>query len=231
MLSTFGTGEAPISMSGDPATSGVLVHTVRDVGPVTHSLCLSGPGSVVGLRGPYGNGWDLGAVAGRDVVVVAGGIGFAPLRPLLFELRRHRSRYGRVAVLVGARSPSDIVHRPQLERWAADGRLHVDIAVDHAQPGWHGHVGLVTDLLQHIPFDLAAAGAFVCGPEVMMRVAAGALVDAGLSPCSIQVSLERNMRCAVAHCGHCQLGPVLLCRDGPVLRFDQAAPLLSTREL
>ena len=231
MLSTHGTGEVPISMSGDPARPETVVHTVRDVGTVTRAICRAGPGGVLGFRGPFGNGWDLDAAEGRDVVVIAGGIGFAPLRPLLFELRRHRSRFGRIAVLVGARSPSDLVHRGQLERWRADGALAVHVTVDHARPGWRDHVGLVTDLLPLACVDPGRTTAFVCGPELMMTVTAGALVDAGVDAGAVQVSLERNMRCGLGLCGHCQLGPVLLCRDGPILTFDRAASLLRTREL
>lgn len=231
MLSAFGVGEAPVSASGDPTRPGPLVHTIRAVGAVTRALTASRPGDVLGVRGPFGTDWGLDTMRGGDVVIVAGGIGLAPLRPAVHALLARRERYGRVALLVGARSPGTLLYARQLAAWGRRGDLHVEVTVDAASPGWDGHVGVVTELIPAAPFDPARAAALVCGPEVMMRFAAKALADRGVDPDRIRLSLERNMRCALGHCGHCQLGPVLVCRDGPVFGYERVAPLLAVREL
>lgn len=239
MLTAFGVGEAAISVSSAPRSSGPLEHTVRDVGPVTHSLCASRIGDLVGVRGPFGTDWGIGradpsvdsidalprgasaassALPG-DVVVVAGGIGLAPLRGAVHELvALGREGGGRVFVIVGAREPSQIVFGDDLDMWARAG-AEVAVTVDVPTQGWTGHVGLVTSLLDDTGFDPVAATALVCGPEIMMRFTARALIDRGVVPARIRVSMERNMQCGVAWCGHCQLGPFLLCRDGPVLPY------------
>ncbi len=230
MLYAFGVGEVPISISGDPA-SGEIVHTVRAVGPVSRRLCEAGRGDVVGVRGPYGTTWGLDTVEGGDVVVVGGGIGLAPLRPAIYQLVAQRERFGRVAVLVGSRSDRELLYWRQLQAWRGRFDLHVGITVDHAGLGWRGRVGVVTDLIAGVGLDRDRTMALVCGPEVMLRRSAEALRDAGLAPDRIRVSLERNMKCAVGQCGRCQLAPMLLCRDGPVVTYDRAVPLLAVREL
>ena len=229
MLWAFGVGESAISLSGEEP-GGILLHTVRDVGPVTRALCHAHPGTVVGVRGPFGRGWGLDQADGRDVVVVAGGLGLAPLRPLVRRLVAHRQEYGRMALLVGARSPDQLLFGPECRRWAQND-LTILTTVDHARPGWDGPVGVVTDLIERAPFDPSRTVGYVCGPEVMMRFTARTLVDRGVAPSSIQVSMERNMRCAVGFCGHCQLGPAFVCRDGPVFNYDFIGPLLRVREL
>jgi anaerobic sulfite reductase subunit B len=248
MLTAFGVGEVAISVSSAPYDDGPLQHTVRDVGPVTHALCQARIGEVVGVRGPFGTDWGVGTTQSPgdridgpvpadapgpagDVVVVAGGIGLAPLRGALYELMARVSRQGgRVFVIVGARDPSQIIFGSDLEGWARDG-ARVEVTVDVSAPGWTGHVGLVTSLLKDIGFDPVGATALVCGPEIMMRFTARSLIDGGVDPGCIRVSLERNMQCGVAWCGHCQLGPFLLCRDGPVLPYaGVVAHLLTQRE-
>jgi NAD(P)H-flavin reductase len=229
MLYAFGIGEVPISVSGAP--DGPLVQTVRAVGAVTDAICAARPGAVLGVRGPFGNAWPLEEAHGADVVVVAGGIGLAPLRPALHALLRRRSKYGRVVVLYGSRSPDDLLYRPELEQLGARRDVTVDVTVDSADPTWHGKVGVVPRLIAGADFDVHAAVAFVCGPEVMMRFAAEALLDRGLRADRIVCSMERHMQCGVGHCGHCQLGPTLICRDGPVYPYDALAPLLRVREL
>ncbi|HXQ61667.1 MAG TPA: FAD/NAD(P)-binding protein [Acidimicrobiales bacterium] len=245
MLTAFGLGEAAISVSGAPRRGGPLEHTVRDVGPVTHALCRARIGAVIGVRGPFGTDWRIeggptavesrstlgsGTAGGPgDAVVVAGGIGLAPLRGAVHELMARREREGgRVFVIVGAREPSQVIYRDDLERWAGAG-AEVAVTVDVSAPGWTGHVGLVTSLLGDAGFDPAEATALVCGPEIMMRFTARALIDSGVGSGRIQVSLERNMQCGVAWCGHCQYGPLLLCRDGPVLPYDKVARLMTQR--
>lgn len=231
MLGVLGVGEVPISVSGDPDIAGLLEHTVRDVGAATRALCRARVGDVVGVRGPFGTDWGVGDLdPDSDVVVVAGGIGLAPLRGAVHQLvRRSAGRRGRVFVLVGARQPDQIVFTGDLRRWEESGAW-VSVTVDMAGPAWKGHVGVVTTLLKDTPFAAAGAAALVCGPEIMMRFTARALTDVGVDPRRIRVSVERNMQCGVGWCGHCQLGPLLLCRDGPVVAYDQVGDLMAERE-
>jgi NAD(P)H-flavin reductase len=231
MLYAFGVGEVPISVSGDPATQGRLVQTVRAVGAVTRAVCAARPGTTLGVRGPYGSAWPVEAARGRDVLVVAGGIGLAPLRPILYSVLGDRADYGAVSLLYGGRTPADLLYRRELERWRGRLDLDVHVTVDVGDAEWRGAVGVVTKLLPRTAADLATACAYVCGPEIMMRITAQTLLDAGVAPERIFVSMERNMRCAVAHCGHCQFGPTLICRDGAVYRYPEIGPLLEVREL
>jgi NAD(P)H-flavin reductase len=236
MLTAFGIGEVPISVSGDPADPGKLIHTIRAVGPVSSALAALRPGDIVGVRGPFGTAWPMQEATGRDVVVVAGGLGLAPLRPALYRLLTERDRYGQIVLLYGARSPTDILFRTEIEAWRR--RLDIDIAVtvDHAPRdrtghSWRGHVGVVTTLIPRASFDPMHAIALVCGPEVMMRFAIAALRDSRIADEAIYLSMERNMKCAVGFCGHCQFGPVFVCRDGPVFRYDQVRDRLTVKEL
>lgn len=229
MIYAFGVGEVPISASALHGRHGGLVHTVRAVGAVSTALYRLCPGDTVGLSGPYGTGWDLEAAAGHDVLVIAGGIGLAPLRPVVHAVLDRPDQYGRLAVLIGARSPADLVFQNEIESWRGPAR--VQVTVDRAGTGWNGAVGVVTTLLDRLDLHPERTCALVCGPEVMMRHTARDLVVRGLVPHQVQVSLERNMRCATGHCGHCQLGPLLLCRDGPVVGYDRVAQLLQVREL
>lgn len=231
MLTAFGVGEVPISFSGDPAKPERLIHTVRAVGPVSSALAALGPGQPVGLRGPFGAGWPMAETAGRDVVIIAGGLGLAPLRPVLYRLLAERSRYGRIVLLYGTRSPREILFRRELEGWRRRLDIDIEVTVDHAGSDWHGHVGVVTTLIPRAAFDPLHAIALVCGPEVMMRFAIAALRNAGLADEAIYLSMERNMKCAVGFCGHCQFGPVLVCRDGPVFRLDRLRGLLTMKEI
>jgi NAD(P)H-flavin reductase len=231
MLYAFGVGEVPISISGDPARPGVLAHTVRAVGPVSAALAALRRGAVAGVRGPFGVGWPLRDAEGGDLVLVAGGIGLAPLRPVVLAAGRRRSRFGSVVLLVGARTPADLCFARDLARWAASRRLWVGVTVDRAGPDWRGEVGVVTRLLDTAPFEPARTTAFVCGPEVMMRVTAAALCDRGVDAARVWVSMERSMACAVATCGHCQFGPAFVCRDGPVFAYGRVRHLMGVPEL
>ena len=233
MLTVFGVGEVAVSMSSAPGP-GPIEHTVRAVGAVTNALCAAEVGTVVGVRGAFGTDWGLDGLAGggrgADIVVVAGGIGLAPLRGAVRTLTEEEGSARRTTVLVGARSPEQIVFGDDLRRWRAAG-AHVSVTVDTGGSGWTGPVGVVTSLLRQAPFDPRRALALVCGPEVMMRFTARALADRGLDPERIRLSLERNMQCGVGLCGHCQLGPLLICRDGPVVAYSAAlAGLLAERE-
>ncbi len=231
MLYAYGVGEVPVSVSGIGDSPGqVLVHTIRAVGAVTRALCGAAPGDMIGVRGPFGTDWQVSGADGRDILIVAGGIGLAPLRPVLLAALAERTRFDRVVLLVGARSPEDLVFSRELDTWRRRG-ADVRVTVDHGNAGWEGRVGLVTRLIKDAIADPAGTAAFVCGPEIMMRLSAQALVDAGIPARDIRVSLERNMQCGVAVCGHCQLGPLLVCRDGPVVSYAEAVPLLAIREL
>ncbi len=228
MLYSFGVGEIPISISGDPEQKETLVHTIRQVGAVSGALAGLKRGATLGVRGPFGSPWPV-QKTGCDVVLVAGGIGLAPLRPAIYHLLRHRDRYGRITLVYGARTPDVLLYTRELERWKRS--LELLVTVDHADSHWRGHVGVVTTLLPRVELDPAKAVAMVCGPEIMMRFTAEALLKRGLPASQVYVSLERNMHCALGTCGHCQLGGLLVCRDGPVLDYQTVAPLLATREL
>ena len=225
MVYAFGVGEVPISVS----RTDELRLTVRDVGTVTHAICATGEGGYLGLRGPYGNAWPVEAAAGGDVVVVAGGIGLAPLRPVVHHALAHRDAYGAVTILYGARTPGDLLYLDELDSWCVDA--HVDVTVDAPSGSWAGMVGVVPKLVAGAPFRPDKASAFVCGPEIMMDYAIAALLERGLSSERIFISLERHMDCGVGLCGHCQLGPTLICRDGPVYTHAVAARWLEAREL
>ncbi|MBX6769453.1 MAG: FAD/NAD(P)-binding protein, partial [Actinomadura rubrobrunea] len=228
MMYAWGVGEVPVSISGGGAKPRVE-QTVRAVGAVTRALCGVRPGEMLGLRGPFGVGWGLDEVQGFDLILAAGGIGLAPLRSVVLRALADPRRYGRIVLLVGARTPADLLYPDELERWRRRG-VHVEVTVDRAAAGWTGHVGLITSLIDLVDADPARAAAFVCGPEIMMRLTARALVERGVPPHRVRLSLERNMRCGVGWCGHCQLGPLLLCRDGPVVSYERAEPLMAVKE-
>jgi NAD(P)H-flavin reductase len=231
MLHAYGVGEVPISISSDPTRPGPLLQTIRDVGGVTHALVTAAPGTTIGVRGPFGTGWDVADGMGGDVVVVTGGIGLAPLRPALLEVVSERASYGRVVLLYGARSPEDLLFAEDTAAWAADHDITVEVTVDYGPPSWTGRVGLVTTLVARAGFDPLHTLALVCGPELMMRYAATALIARGVPGTRIRMSMERNMKCGVGLCGHCQLRELFLCVDGPVLTYDRLAPLMDVREL
>ena len=232
MLYAYGVGEAAISISGDPTvTDGSITHTIRAVGAVSRALHNAEPGSVMGVRGPFGTTWGLEGAVGRDLVVVAGGVGLCPLRPVVLGALAGRSRYGTVTLIAGARSRADFVYTDQLEKWAEDPQIEMHVMVDVPVQGWRGEVGMVTEPLRRLTLDPDRTTAFLCGPEPMMLFGAQALLAKGLAAQDIRVSLERNMQCGIGWCGHCQLGPLLLCRDGPVVGYDVAGPLLGVKEL
>lgn len=228
MVYGFPVGDIPLSVS--KLEGHRLSHTVRAVGAISQALYETSPGSVVGVRGPFGMGWDLEAAVGHDVVVVAGGIGLAPLRPLISGILAVPHRYGQVTVLIGSRTPVDLLYAREQEAWRAAG-ARVYVTVDRPDDTWQGDVGVVTNLLPRTPFAPGDTMAFLCGPEVMMRAVARELTAHGVPADRIQASLERTMHCGTGHCGHCQLGPLLLCRDGPVVSWQTAESLLAVREL
>lgn len=230
MLYRFGVGEVPVSISGSHRPGMPMLHTIRAVGAVSTALCAAKTGEVLGVRGPYGKGWAVEEAEGADLVLVAGGIGLAPLRSALHYALAGRRRFGRLVLLVGARSPQEVVFRRELVRLAARPDIDAELTVDRAGPDWRHHVGVVTQLVANARFHPGNAVALVCGPEVMIRFAANTLLARGVTAERIRVSLERNMQCAIGWCGHCQLGPEFVCKDGPVRSWAQAAPLLAVKE-
>jgi NAD(P)H-flavin reductase len=230
MLYAFGVGEVPISVSAVDAGHR-LRHTVRGVGAVSQQLCASEAGKIIGVRGPFGNDWGLDSAVGNDVLVVAGGIGLAPLRPVVHELLRSRRRFRRVTVLVGARAPEEIVFRGEVASWQASARILVRTTVDYATAAWKGEVGVVPSLIPKVAIDPEVTTVMICGPEVMLRFTAAEVLGAGIAAERVRVSMERNMQCGIGRCGHCQLGPVLVCTQGPVFPWSRVGPLLARREL
>jgi NAD(P)H-flavin reductase len=230
MLRVPGIGEVPISISGDPDQPELLVHTVRAVGLATQAICEAEPGDTLSVRGPFGSCWPIDELEGADVVVAAGGIGLPPLRPALLRMLARRERYGRLVLLYGARSPEQLMFPDEFAAWSERG-LEVLVTVDSAGPEWLGHVGVVTRLIRRAGLEPERTAALSCGPEVMMRFVVAGLVDGGVAAERIYGSMERNMQCGIGHCGHCQLGPTLVCRDGPVYRWSEIGPWLAIREL
>ena len=231
MLYIYGVGEIPISISGDPSDPKRLVHTTRSVGTVTQAMRTMKRGHMIGVRGPFGSQWPVDEAEGYDIIIVAGGIGLAPLRPALYQFISQRERYGRIVLLYGTRSPADILFKHELEAWRARFDLEIYVTVDRAMTSWRGNVGVVTTLIPKAPFDPTQSMALVCGPEIMMRFTAVELEKRGVAPDKIYISMERNMKCAIGFCGHCQFGPHFICKDGPVFRYDRLKDLLGVREI
>lgn len=231
MLYARGVGEVPISISGEPGAGPSLDYTIRAVGGVTEALCALLPGDALGVRGPYGRGWPVADAECGDLLVIAGGIGLAPLRPVVLHVLAHRERYRSVSLLYGARTPHDMLFVPQIEAWQTRPDLAVEVTVDRGSHDWSGDVGVVTQLVTRATFEPGRTTALICGPEVMMRAAARRLLADGIEPDDIFVSLERNMHCGIGLCGHCQLGPVFVCYHGPVFPYDRAGRWLEVGEL
>lgn len=230
MLYLFGAGEVPISISGDPSDD-TLIHTIRTVGSVTKAIGRLKKGNTLGVRGPFGAPWAVKEIKGSDIVLIAGGVGLAPLRPALYYILSHRGEYGKVILLYGARSPDDLIYRDELERWRGRFDLYVDVTVDAAPAGWQGNVGVVTTLISRARFDPIHTTAFVCGPEIMMRFAVKEVLRCDIEKGNIFLSIERNMKCGVGICGHCQFGPNFVCKDGPVFRYDEIQSIFGKREI
>lgn len=231
MLYVPGVGEVPISLSADPRSRQTWAHTIRVAGNTTQAIEQLGQGATIGMRGPYGTGWPLESSAGNDLLLIAGGLGLAPLRPVIYHAMAHRAEFGRVTLLYGARSPDTMLYVDEFDQWLQKG-LDIETTVDRAALDWQGNVGVVSLLLARLRgFDSPRTTAMVCGPEVMMRYTVRAARDRGLQDDQVWVSLERNMQCAVGLCGHCQLGPAFICRDGPVFRYDAVAPYMTIEGL
>jgi NAD(P)H-flavin reductase len=230
MLYVFGTGEIPISISGDPAKRRPLVHTTRAVGTVSRAMRELKPDDVIGVRGPFGSHWPIEQAEGKDVVIAAGGIGLAPLRSVMYHLISQREKYGKAVLLYGARTPTNILYRRELEHWRANFDLEVYVTVDNATGSWRGSVGVVSQLIPRAPFDPKNTIAMICGPEIMMRFTAAEFEKRGVAIENIYISMERNMKCAIGLCGHCQYVPHFVCKDGPVFQYSQIQGLLTKWE-
>lgn len=231
MLYVFGVGEIPISISGNAAHQRSLIHTIRAVGSVSRALQALKRQEMLGVRGPFGTPWPLHLAEGKDLVLIAGGLGLAPLRSVVYHIFAQRARYGRATLLYGARTPEDILYRKECERWQTHQDLEVAITVDRATDAWSGNVGVVTRLIPQARFEPLNTLALICGPEVMMRFSARELEQCGIPAEHIFLSMERNMKCAIGFCGHCQYGPTFICKDGPVLPYHRVRDLLFKREI
>lgn len=230
MLYTFGKGEIPISVSSldeHPA----IIHTIQNVGLISESFVKLTIGARLGVRGPFGSSWPVELGIDKDIIIVAGGLGLAPLRPAIEHIANNRESYGKFNVLYGTRSPENIFFHEDIISWQADPRLNFLITVDHSFKNWRGHVGTVTQLVHFADFNPGNCIAFVCGPEVMMRFTVSELVKSGITEENIYISMERNMKCGIGHCGHCQFGPTFICKDGPVFKSTDIMPYLRIKEL
>jgi NAD(P)H-flavin reductase len=231
MLYVPGVGEAAISISSHPDECEIVEHTIRLTGSVTRAIDRLGKGGLIGLRGPFGRGWPIDRLTGGDVVMVAGGIGLAPLKPMVHWLRHNRQRFRRVVLLFGCRSPDDRLYVDELQQWQSDDVIDVLVTVDNASDGWVGPVGVVTNLLQRIRVSADRTTVMVCGPRILNRVAAWSFLQLHVPPERVYLSLERNMNCGFGQCGHCQMGSKFVCKDGPVFAFSEIAEFFASEEI
>jgi NAD(P)H-flavin reductase len=230
MLYLPGYGEAAISISSDPQdTKGMVGHTIRFVGNVTKAISRLKAGDVIGLRGPFGSAWPMDEIEGRDVVIASGGIGLAPLRPAIYHILHNRQKYGKVLLIYGARTPKDLLYPYEYEQWRAGG-IDVQITVDRADETWDGQVGVVPMLFYRFRLDHQKSVVLTCGPEIMIRFVIYEGLARRIPAERIYVSLERNMKCGQGSCGHCQIGPYFICKDGPVFRFDALEKFFNVEE-
>jgi NAD(P)H-flavin reductase len=225
-LSVFGFGEAPFCLASSPTRDDGLETTVRRTGQLTNALHALGPGDEVGLRGPFGNGFDVDGARGRDLLFVGGGIGLPPLRGLIWNVLDERDRFGRVTILYGARTPEDLVYKDELQAWAAREDVEVKVTVDRATGDWRGDVGVVPTLFEKVTLLPATTLAFVCGPPVMIRFVVQDLLMRGFAEETVISTLERMMQCGVGKCNHCAIGHRYVCRDGPVFSYRQMRELV-----
>lgn len=231
MMYVFGVGEIPISVSGNPHDNTILTHTTRAVGKVSSALGELKAGDTIGIRGPFGSTWPLEKAVDKDLIFIAGGVGLAPLRPAIYDALAARKNYKNIAILYGARTPEDILYGEELLQWKARFDLDVQVTVDRATGDWQGRVGFVTDLVSAGGFDPNNAIAMICGPEMMMKNVITTLYNRGMPHESVYLSMERNMKCGIGFCGHCQWGTSFVCRNGPIYRYDKIAEAFNLSEL
>jgi NAD(P)H-flavin reductase len=231
MLYAFGIGEAAISISSSPYKTRTIIHTIHNVGTVTSALSKLKGGEYIGIRGPFGRGWPLEESKGKDICILAGGIGLAPLRSVIYSLIKNRKEYGKITILYGARTPQDMLYRVELEQWSKLDDVLVEVTVDRGDQSWKGNIGFAANLLSYVQFDNKNTVTMVCGPEMMMKYSIEELVEKGIPEENIYLSLERNMKCAVGFCGHCQFGPKFICKDGPVFNYPEIKYLFEKKEI
>lgn len=231
MLYAFGLGEVPISIVSDPDDPECLDHTIRIAGEVTEALCRLKKGDRMGLRGPYGSAWPMEEAGGKDVIIVTGGLGCAPVVSVIQYVLKRRENYGKLKILHGIKTPKDLLYRDRFERWRRQPDTEVYLSSDQEAVGWTYSVGVVTNLFSRVEVDVRKSLVMMCGPEVMMRHAVDDLLGRGFQARQIYLSMERNMKCALGFCGHCQFGPNFLCKEGPVFRYDRIAPWFRVREI
>lgn len=229
MLSVYGVGEVAISISSDPEQLENFEHTIRAVGRVTRILAQLKPGDSLGLRGPYGKSWPLKQAEGRDVILLTGGLGCAPVVSVITYVLKRRERFRRLVIMQGVKHSDDLIWRERYQAWAKHPNTQVLLAADVAGSGWPWHVGRVTALLDKAQFDPGNCAVMMCGPEPMLIGSAKGLVARGVPDREIWLSMERNMHCGFGHCGHCQFGPYFVCQDGPVFRYSDIKWLLGTK--
>ena len=233
MLYVFGQGEVPISISGDCSEQSFCKHTVRSVGAVSEALCQLKDGDQIGFRGPFGTTWPIEKCKGKDILFIGGGLGLAPLRPAIYHYLNNAKDFNKASLLYGTKNVEGILYPDELDEWEKKSDLNIFVTIDQAtkECPWNGHVGVVTTLIDEADFDPANTIAMVCGPEIMMRFVAKNLIDRGMDEEDVFISMERNMKCAIGHCGHCQLGSEFICKDGPVFTYKRMKKYLTVREL
>ncbi len=216
-----GLGEAPFTPSSDPAEEKRLDFTIMNVGRVTAALHSMKPGRILGIRGPYGKGYPLKDFKNKEVLVVGGGVGLAPLRSLLYSLFNDIDNYKKIDIRYGAKAPEDIVYKEEIKAWDKKKNTFLTMTVDNGTSSWKGHVGLVTTILEKLDINLKNAVAVVCGPPIMMKFVTFKLLEKGVLPQNLYLSMEKNMSCGIGKCGHCRLGSYYACKDGPVFSYDK----------
>jgi sulfhydrogenase subunit gamma (sulfur reductase) len=229
MLYLYGVGEVPTSIVSDPRDETVVDHTIREVGRVTKAMGKLQAGERLGLRGPYGRGWPIRQAEQRDVVIITGGLGCAPVVSVINYILRRRERFGQLNILQGVKHSADLIWKERYDAWREVPNTRVFLTADEGAPRWPWHVGLVTELFSRLEYDRQRVLVMMCGPEAMMRAGVRLLREQGVSEQDIWLSLERNMQCGVGHCGHCQSGPSFVCKDGPVFRYSEIAWLFGTK--
>lgn len=230
MLYVPGFGESAISISSGPGRHATMLHTIRIAGNVTRALARHSVGDRIGVRGPFGSAWPVEACRGADVVIATGGIGLAPLRPVVYHILENRGDYGRVFLLYGARTPKDLLYSAEYDDWRAGG-IEVETTVDLGDADWQGHIGVVPVLFYRLRLHPGRTRIMTCGPEIMMRFVIFEALARKVGPEHIFLSMERNMNCAVGFCGHCQLGPTFICKDGPVFSYERIEPYFHLEDL
>lgn len=231
MLYLFGVGEVAISISGDPSKREKLVHTIRNVGSVTNRISNLKKNDVLGVRGPFGSSWQIENFQNKDILIIAGGLGLAPVRPIIYYILNNRNSFNKVTILYGTKNPNEIIFKNELHKWKSSFDIDLQIIVDNPDSNWKGNTGLITTLIKNLNFVPDNTIAMICGPEIMMKVSSIEVQNKGLNPQNIYLSMERNMKCAIGLCGHCQYGSKFICKDGPVFSYLEIKHLLDIWEL